>query len=200
MQRRTVKVRIEYYERQIFRNYILALANTGMRTGELEQLQWGDIIDYRKTDNYGKTREIVYLQVRAETSKVRKDRRLFCRDSSCFRRTDEISIHRDLDDLIFADYHGTRLSGRKKNAFWEQILDFCYIDTSNRNITYYSLRHFYVTQRWKGGVKLRDIANSCGTSIHQLEKTYYHLDEETLLETALKDERRGKKKKKAMLQ
>ena len=28
----------EYYEKQIFRNYILALANTGMRTGELEQL------------------------------------------------------------------------------------------------------------------------------------------------------------------
>tara|TARA_B100001063_G_scaffold42588_1_gene36430 strand:- start:720 stop:2042 length:1323 start_codon:yes stop_codon:yes gene_type:complete len=189
----------EYYERQIFRNYILGLANTGMRTGELEQLQWGDIIDYRKTDNYGKKREIVYLQVRAATSKVRKDRRLFCRDSSCFRRTEEISINRDLDDLIFADYHGTRLSGRKKTAFWEQILDFCHIGTRDRNITYYSLRHFYVTQRWKGGVKLRDIANSCGTSIHQLEKTYYHLDEETLMDTALKDERRGKERKKAML-
>ena len=190
----------EYYERQILRNYILALANTGMRTGELEQLQWRDIIDYRKTDDYGKTREIVYLQVRAETSKVRKDRRLFCRDSNCFRRTEEISLYRDLDDLVFADYHGTRLSGRKKKAFWEEILKFCHIDTSNRNITYYSLRHFYVTQRWKGGVKLRDIANSCGTSIFQLEKTYYHLDEETLIETALKDDRRGKKKATAALQ
>ena len=30
----------EYYERQISRNYILGLANTGMRTGELEQLQY----------------------------------------------------------------------------------------------------------------------------------------------------------------
>ena len=190
----------EYYEKQILRNYILALANTGMRTGELEQLRWRDIIDYRKTDDYGKTREIVYLQVRAETSKVRKDRRLFCRDSNCFRRTEEISLYRDLDDLVFADYHGTRLSGRKKKAFWEDILKFCHIDTSNRNITYYSLRHFYVTQRWKGGVKLRDIANSCGTSIFQLEKTYYHLDEETLIETALKDDRRGKKKTTAALQ
>ena len=91
------------------------------------------------------------------------------------------------------------MSGRKKTAFWEQILDFCHIGTRDRNITYYSLRHFYVTQRWKGGVKLRDIANSCGTSIHQLKKTYYHLDEETLIDTALKDERRGKKRKKAML-
>ena len=190
----------EFYEKQILRNYILALANTGMRTGELEQLQWRDIIDYRKTDDYGKTREIVYLQVRAETSKVRKDRRLFCRDSNCFRRTEDISQYRDLDELVFADYHGARLSGRKKKAFWEEILKFCHIDTSNRNITYYSLRHFYVTQRWKGGVKLRDIANSCGTSIFQLEKTYYHLDEETLIETALKDDRRGKKKATAALQ
>ena len=68
------------------------------------------------------------------------------------------------------------------------------------NITYYSLRHFYVTQRWKGGVKLRDIANSCGTVIFQLEKTYYHLDEETLIETALKDDRRGKEKTTAIVQ
>ncbi|MBL6746079.1 MAG: tyrosine-type recombinase/integrase [Pseudomonadales bacterium] len=191
---------IEYYEKQIFRNYILGLANTGMRTGELEQLQWRDIIDYRKTDDYGKTKEVVFLQVRAETSKVRKDRRLFCRDSACFRRTEEISINRDLDDLVFGDYKGRRLTSINKKIFWQQILDFTRIDISGRNITYYSLRHFYVTQRWKGGVKLRDIANSCGTSIHQLEKTYYHLDEETLMDTALKDERRGKKKKKAMLQ
>ena len=48
----------EYYERKIFRNYILALANTGMRTGELEQLQWGDIIDYRKTEDYGNTKKL----------------------------------------------------------------------------------------------------------------------------------------------
>ena len=56
------------------RSYIVALANSGVRTGELEQFQWRDLIDYRKTDDYGKTREIVYLQVRAETSKVRKDK------------------------------------------------------------------------------------------------------------------------------
>ena len=62
--------------------------------------------------------------MRAEASKVRKDRRLFCRDSNCFRRTEEISLYRDLDDLVFADYHGTRLSGRKKKAFWEDILKF----------------------------------------------------------------------------
>ena len=45
-----------------------------------------------------------------------------------------------------------------------------------------------------------DIANSCGNSIHQPRTTYYHLDEETLMDTALKDERRGKKKKKVMSQ
>ena len=107
----------EYYERQISRNYILGLANTGMRTGELEQLQSRDIIDYRKTDDYGKTKEVVFLQVRAETSKVRKDRKLFCRESGCFRRTEEISINCGADELVFADYKGKRLSERKKKAF-----------------------------------------------------------------------------------
>ncbi|MEC8357990.1 MAG: hypothetical protein VXZ91_11340 [Pseudomonadota bacterium] len=49
-------------------------------------------------------------------------------------------------------------------------------------------------------MKLRDIANPCGTSIQQLKKTHYHLDEETLIETALKDNRRGKQKTTAALQ
>ena len=160
----------EYYDRQILRNYTLALANTGMRTGELGQTIWSDIFDSRETDNYGKTREIVYPRVRSKTSKVQKERRLFCRDSSCFRRTEEISLYRGLDDSVFADYNGQRLSGRKKKALLKDILKFCRINTTNRNITYYSLRHPYVTQRWKGGVKLRDIANSCGTSIFNLKR------------------------------
>jgi integrase len=181
---------IEYYNRQIFRNYILALSNTGMRTGELEQLRWSDILDYRKEERYGDTKEIVFIQVRGETSKVQKNRRLFCRDSLCFRRVEELSKHRSKDDLVFSSFNGTRLTGRQKNVFWYGLIDFCKINTESRNITFYSLRHFYVTQRWKGGVRLRDIANSCGTSVNQIEKTYYHLDEDTLIQTALKDDRR----------
>jgi len=182
----------EFYNRQIFRNYILALANTGMRTGELEQLKWGDIIDYRIEDRYGDPQEIVNIQVRSETSKVQKNRRLFCRDSNCFRRVEELSKFRSKDDLVFSSFNGKRLTGRQKNIFWYGLIDFCKIDTTSRNITFYSLRHFYVTQRWKGGVRLRDIANSCGTSVNQIEKTYYHLDEDTLIKTALKDDRKNR--------
>ena len=54
-----------------------------------------------------------------------------------------------------------------------------------------SIRHYFVTQRWKAGVQLRDIANSCGTSVNQIEKTYYHIDEEKMIETAVMDKRRA---------
>ena len=190
--RKNCENEVDYYNRQVLRNYIITLSNTGMRTGELEQLEWRDVIDYRKEDRYGKEREIVYIQVRGETSEVRKNRRLFCRDSLCFRRMEELSNYRNKDDLIFCNSQGSRLTGRQKQRFWEGIIEFCGIDRTERNITYYSLRHFFVTQRWNGGVRLRDIANSCGTSVNQIEKTYYHLDEETLIQTVLKDDRRKK--------
>ena len=54
-----------------------------------------------------------------------------------------------------------------------------------------SIRHYFVTQRWKTGVQLRDIANSSGTSVNQIEKTYYHIDEEKI-QTAVMDKRRAK--------
>ena len=66
------------------------------------------------------------------------------------------------------------------------------IKTADRKLSFYSLRHYFVTQRWKAGVQLRDIANSCGTSVNQIEKTYYHIDEEKMIETAVMDKRRAK--------
>ena len=44
----------------------------------------------------------------------------------------------------------------------------------------YSLRHLAITNMTLSGVSLSDIAFMCGTSVKQIEHTYYHLLEEKM--------------------
>ena len=183
------KTEKEYYNREILRNYTLILSNTGMRTGELDQLKWEDLLDYRETIFHGQVSEIVKIRVRKETSKVRKTRDLFCRESKYFHRISEISKFKGNDDFIFCHYDGNVITPRQKSEFWNSVIKISGIKSEGRKLSFYSLRHYFVTQRWKSGVQLRDIANSCGTSVYQLEKTYYHIDEETMINTVMYDKR-----------
>ena len=49
----------------------------------------------------------------------------------------------------------------------------------------YSLRHFCITQRVMAGLRFEDVALMCGTSVKQIEATYYHLNEAMMKRTAL---------------
>jgi len=182
----------EYYNRQIIRNYVLILANTGMRTGELDQIRWEDLSDYKKIIHEGVASSIVKIRVRWNTSKVRKDRELFCRESVYFERLSEISNYKAAKDFIFTAFKGNVITSRQKSVFWNDVISLAKVKTTDRKLSFYSIRHYFVTQRWKAGVQLRDIANSCGTSVNQIEKTYYHIDEEKMIETAVMDKRRAK--------
>ena len=51
-------------------------------------------------------------------------------------------------------------------------------DREVRDLVPYSLRHFMITQRIMSGLTFRQIADMCGTSVAQIEKTYYHLNAE----------------------
>ncbi len=50
-------------------------------------------------------------------------------------------------------------------------------DLATRDIVPYSLRHYMITQRIMSGLDFRAIADMCGTSITQIERTHYHLNE-----------------------
>ena len=63
-----------------------------------------------------------------------------------------------------------------------------YRDT--RDIVPYSLRHFMITQRIIAGISYRQVADMCGTRVTMIEKTYWHLNDEIRLTSALADYRR----------
>ena len=63
-------------------------------------------------------------------------------------------------------------------------------ERDTRDLVPYSLRHFMITQRIMSGLSFRQIADMCGTSVAQIERTYYHLNDEIRLTNALADYRR----------
>ena len=64
-------------------------------------------------------------------------------------------------------------------------------EKDTRDLVPYSLRHFMITQRIMSGLSFKQIADMCGTSVAQIERTYYHLNDEIRLTNALADYRRN---------
>jgi integrase len=168
-------------------NYVLILANTGIRVGEARNLKWRDLreIPPPKGSNQppdialyvtGKTgpREVV-----ARTSDVKE---YFKRLLEL--RTDELekialgigkkSRAISMDDYIFCNRDGTTISSFKKS--FATLLASAKVeeDTHGNKRTIYSLRHTYATFRLQEGVHQFILAKNMGTSTAMLEKHYGH--------------------------
>lgn len=103
----------EYMMRQLVRHYVLIAANAGLRTGEQQQLRWCDV--KMKKHELGaamQTKLLAEIYVRKETSKVRKDRKLYCRGGYYFERWKELAKPKSSTDLIFSLDGKTRISNR----------------------------------------------------------------------------------------
>ena len=142
-------------------------------------------------DKEGNTVKLARIRVRAATSKVRKERTLLCRNGQYFERIEAIFGKRNAEDLIFS-LDGKRIMNLQKlNKYFREMLEAAEIkDVVERGIVLYSLRHFMITQRIIAGLGYRAIADMCGTSVTMIEKTYWHLNDEVRLTSALADYRR----------
>ena len=184
----------EYYMRQLARHYVLIAANAGLRTGEQQQLRWCDV--KMKKHELGaamQTKLLAEIYVRKETSKVRKDRKLYCRGGAYFERWKELSKHTSSTDLIFSLDGKTRISNRAILYHFHRMVKLAgIVDHEARGIVPYSLRHFMITQRVLSGLSFQQVAEMCGTSDTEIRKTYYHLIDDRRLANAVADFRRDK--------
>ena len=177
--------------REIVRHYILVAAHSGLRVGEQRQLRWRDVAVERRTTN-GDERVLAKINVRAETSKVRTSRTFYCRGGEHFERLKEILRPQRQDDLIFSLDGDEPLSKRAVLYHFHKIIALTEIkERDTRDLVPYSLRHFMITQRIMSGLSFKQIADMCGTSVAQIERTYYHLNDEIRLTNALADYRRN---------
>ena len=56
-----------------------------------------------------------------------------------------------------------------------------------RDLVPYSFRHYFITQRVNSNLPPATVAEMCGTSITQIEKTYYHTTDAKMISNALAD-------------
>lgn len=179
-------------ERFILQQYVLILANTGMRIGEIRHLRWSDLrtvktLDGRRLigDVSGKTgrREVVFQKGSEEYIK-----RLFD-----FRK-EELRSNPPQDELVFL----SRKSGKAYTTFktsFNSMLRFAGIEVerNGERRTIYSLRHFYATQRLSEGTSAYLLAQQMGTSVEMLEKFYGHVVTADVAEQISKSNRQKSK-------
>ena len=185
------KNEVELTWRKLTQMFVLVATNSGLRVGEQKQLRWKDVQVEMHKDKDGNTVKLARIVVRAATSKVRKGRTLLCRNGQYFERIQEIFGKRSAEDLVFS-IDGKRIINLKTlNKYFRAMLEAAEIENIvGRGIVLYSLRHFMITQRIMAGLGYRAIADMCGTSVMMIEKTYWHLNDEVRLTSALADYRR----------
>jgi integrase len=170
---RTMYKRINYAKddrtrrsRELLRDYVLVLANSGMRIGEANNLGIRDVIPFRDDKgrvNYrfivrGKTGErdvILRSAVASRVDKLLAKRRGEDPNNFLFAMPDGSKVITLIDQLNSA----LKQAGIQKNGFGEKY-------------SLYSLRHFYAVTALRNGIGVFEVARNMGTSVQMIQEYY----------------------------
>ncbi|MBU3607496.1 tyrosine-type recombinase/integrase [Polynucleobacter nymphae] len=180
---------LENKARVLSGHYLLISSICGLRTGEQKQLKWKDITFQNQTINKEEI-DFIKINVRKETSKVRKSRVVKIRDMEYFQNLFNLTTPTHSKQLygenfIFSFNGINVVSQRAVTHHFKKILEAAEIDVGKRKLVPYSFRHYFITNRIKAGLSYKAVADMCGTSRAQIEKTYYHIDEDILTTQAM---------------
>ena len=91
------------------------------------------------------------------------------------------------DTLLFSTNAKTAITPRAIGYHFDKIIELAKIQSKDRDLVPYSFRHYFITKRVNSNLPISSIAEMCGTSITQIEKTYYHTTDEKMVSNALAD-------------
>lgn len=170
------------WESEQLHDFVLFMANTGLRPDEAYRLQYRDVtvVEDDAHDNI----EILEIEVRGKRGVG------YCKSMpgavAPFRRLVERNKPKPTD-LIFPNRHRELFNA----ILDEEELKF---DREGQRRTAYSLRHTYICFRLMEGADIYQIAKNCRTSVEMIEK-YYASHIKNRLDTAAINIRKPKKNK-----
>ena len=89
---------------------------------------------------------------------------------------------------MFSTNGTSSLTPRAIGYHFDRIMQLAAITgLDKRDLVPYSFRHYFITQRVNSNLPPAAVAEMCGTSITQIEKTYYHTTAEKMVSNALAD-------------
>ena len=174
---------------------------SGLRRGEQLQLRWCDVEDMEHTEARATPFDLIKVTVRGETSKVRKTRKIVVKDFGYYvglmklkrkvtgKKVKEEDLRAWLgEELIFTTNGKNPITPRAIGYHFTKVLEKAGIThLDKRDLVPYSFRHYFITQRVNSNLPPAIVAEMCGTSITQIEKTYYHTTEAKMVSNALAD-------------
>jgi integrase len=165
------------YHRELLQHFVLVVANTGLRTGELLALRNRDV-------QVREASKECLLTVRPETSKVRKGRQITVTPSYggrvnsgapinyLIRWIREHQVHKDPSDFVFAPFGNGKKSARDTYYHLYKQLRSDLKDIGLEWFDTYHCRHFWITNRLYAGEPIHLVAKAAGTSVSEIEQTY----------------------------
>lgn len=156
--------RYKWYAEQLH-DYVLLMANTGLRPDEAKRLEYRDI---EIVDDEGTGETILEIEVRGKRGvgycksmpgAVRPYERMLKRN-----KMGTVTVPEPTDRLFPSDFK-KMLNG----ILNEQKLKF---DRNGKARTAYSLRHSYICFRLLEGADIYQVAKNCRTSVEMIEKHY----------------------------
>lgn len=169
--------------RELLKDYVLILVNTGIRHGtESQNIQWKHISWFNHKDGSR------YLMIAVDGKTGRREliarhnvlvylKRIQSRFADLNTMTFDELLEAKLDVHVFRLRNG--LQTNNLNQSFEQFLKYVGMlkDKFGDNRTLYSLRHTYATMTlMRGQVGIHDLARQMGTSVVMIEKHYSHLN------------------------
>jgi integrase len=181
-------------ERLMLCQYMLVLANTGIRVGEARMLKWRDIESQERLLNDKKVKDIIFW-VKGKTNSrdvvARSDAVSEYLSRIYEMRTKELGKAPPLEEYVFCRRNGDPIGNFKKG--FESLLKAADVLNSSdgEKRTIYSLRHTYATFRLEEGVSVHILAKNMGTSTKMIDEHYGHTVNRTNAEELTKHRDKG---------
>ena len=180
------------YNRKIIYYSILIMVNSCMRKGTLRNLEWRDL---EVADNLTKQEQKTghLIRIRQETNKRGKKRTIQSPTVEYFNRIRELSgipkVPKSKFPHVPPEYlnkpiikkhnKDERMGDGTWDREWINIKKLCKKYWGSKNITWYSFRHTGISLGVNNGIPLIQLSNFAGTSVREVELTYYHHEEES---------------------
>lgn len=147
------------WEYEQLHDFVLFMANTGLRPDEALRLEYRDVI---KVHDEGTDETILEISVRGKRGVG------YCKSTTGavrpFERLQERNTPKPSDKIFLTTHHGLF-----NTILEEEGLKF---DREGQRRTAYSLRHTYICFRLMEGADIYQIAKNCRTSVEMIEKYY----------------------------
>lgn len=161
---------LNVWYRNMTYNFVLIMANTGMRPSEAKNLRWRDVSV--RTDK--QKRKFVILNVRGKG----KFRQLVAAHNVAeyLDRIRAISEAKLEDDAVFSTWEGKPALGLYNGLIETLLIDSgLLMSSSGKRRSTYCFRHTYATFRLTEGVDVYFLAKQMGTSVKMIEDHYGHI-------------------------